>query len=168
MLDLKTPFIFSLVALSVSAAAQSDESSLQGAHDELEHIEVKRHFQPYRGNVPLIDTPQAIDRITADTLANEGITRFIDALDFAPTIVRQNNSGGMFDSFAIRGFSGDENNPSGYLINGFNVRGYSGNRSTVNVQTTKINDGMVSPLKRHRNVPNLELNNQVNKVRRPK
>ncbi|SVD75272.1 uncharacterized protein METZ01_LOCUS428126, partial [marine metagenome] len=31
MLDLKTPFIFSLVALSVSAAAQSDESSLQGA-----------------------------------------------------------------------------------------------------------------------------------------
>jgi iron complex outermembrane receptor protein len=76
MLDLKTPFIFSLVVLSVGAAAQSDESSLQGAHDELEHIEVKRHFQPYRGNVPLIDTPQAIDRITADTLANEGITRF--------------------------------------------------------------------------------------------
>jgi len=31
-----------------------------------------------------------------------------------------------------------------------------------------VNDGMVSPLKRHRNVPNLELNNQVNKVRRPK
>jgi iron complex outermembrane receptor protein len=75
-------------------------------------------------------------------LSNNGgrkISRFIDALDFAPTIVRQNNSGGMFDSFAIRGFSGDENNPSGYLINGFNVRGYSGNRSTVNVQTTKIN-----------------------------
>jgi len=31
-----------------------------------------------------------------------------------------------------------------------------------------FNDGMVSPLKRHRNVPNLELNNQVNKVRRPR
>jgi len=72
-------------------------------------------------------------------ILKEGITRFIDALDFAPTIVRQNNSGGMFDSFANRGFSGDENNPSGYLINGFNVRGYSSNRSTVNVQTTKIN-----------------------------
>ena len=146
MLDLKTPFIFSLVALSVSAAAQTDESPLQGDHDELEHIEVKRHFQPYRGNVPLIDTPQAIDRITADTLANEGITRFIDALDFAPTVVRQNNSGGMFDSFAIRGFSGDENNPSGYLINGFNVRGYSGNRSTVNVQTIEVMKGPGSAL----------------------
>jgi len=34
----------------------------------------------------------------------EGITRFIDALDFVPTIVRQNNSGGMFDSFAIEVF----------------------------------------------------------------
>ena len=146
MLNSKIPFLFSLVGLSVNAAAQSSKSSLQDAHDELEHIEVKRHFQPYRGNVPLIDTPQAIDRITADTLANEGITRFIDALDFAPTIVRQNNSGGMFDSFAIRGFSGDENNPSGYLINGFNVRGYSGNRSTVNVQTIEVMKGPGSAL----------------------
>ncbi|WP_370243028.1 TonB-dependent siderophore receptor [Alteromonas abrolhosensis] len=146
MQNLTTPFVFSLVALSANAAAQSNETSLQGAHDELEHIEVKRHFQPYRGNVPLIDTPQAIDRITADTLANEGITRFIDALDFAPTVVRQNNSGGMFDSFAIRGFSGDENNPSGYLINGFNVRGYSGNRSTVNVQTIEVMKGPGSAL----------------------
>lgn len=146
MQNLTTPFIFSLLALSANAAAQSNGTSLQGAHDELEHIEVKRHFQPYRGNVPLIDTPQAVDRITADTLANEGITRFIDALDFAPTVVRQNNSGGMFDSFAIRGFSGDENNPSGYLINGFNVRGYSGNRSTVNVQTIEVMKGPGSAL----------------------
>ncbi|WP_076011823.1 TonB-dependent siderophore receptor [Alteromonas abrolhosensis] len=146
MQNLTTPFVFSLIALSVNAAAQSNETPLQGAHDELEHIEVKRHFQPYRGNVPLIDTPQAVDRITADTLANEGITRFIDALDFAPTVVRQNNSGGMFDSFAIRGFSGDENNPSGYLINGFNVRGYSGNRSTVNVQTIEVMKGPGSAL----------------------
>ncbi|AFT79599.1 TonB-dependent receptor [Alteromonas macleodii str. 'Black Sea 11'] len=146
MQNLTTPFVFSLVALSVNAAAQSNETPLQGVHDELEHIEVKRHFQPYRGNVPLIDTPQAVDRITADTLANEGITRFIDALDFAPTVVRQNNSGGMFDSFAIRGFSGDENNPSGYLINGFNVRGYSGNRSTVNVQTIEVMKGPGSAL----------------------
>ena len=146
MQNLTTPFVFSLIALSVNAAAQSNETPLQGVHDELEHIEVKRHFQPYRGNVPLIDTPQAVDRITADTLANEGITRFIDALDFAPTVVRQNNSGGMFDSFAIRGFSGDENNPSGYLINGFNVRGYSGNRSTVNVQTIEVMKGPGSAL----------------------
>ena len=75
MLNSKIPFLFSLVGLSVNAAAQSSKSSLQDAHDELEHIEVKRHFQPYRGNVPLIDTPQAIDRIIADTLANEGITK---------------------------------------------------------------------------------------------
>ena len=37
-----------------------------------------------------------------------------------------------------------------------------------NTKAIHENDGMVSPLKRHRNVPNLELNNQVNKVRRPR
>ncbi len=136
-------FLLSLIAISVSATAQTSESPQP---QDLEHVEVVSHRQPYRGNVPLIDTPQAIDRINADTLENEGITQFIDALALSPAIVQQNNSGGMFDSFAIRGFSGDENNPTGYLINGFNVRGYSGNRGTVNIQTIEVMKGPGSAL----------------------
>ena len=143
---MKKQFLYSLLALSTSAAAQESVIAVQEKKDDVEHIEVKRHFQPYRGNVPLIQTPQAVDRISADQLANEGITRFIDALDFSPAVVRQNNSGGMFDSFAIRGFSGDENNATGYLINGFNVRGYSGNRGTVNIQSVEVMKGPGSAL----------------------
>lgn len=143
---MKKQFLYSLLALSTSAAAQESVIAAQEKKDDVEHIEVKRHFQPYRGNVPLIQTPQAVDRISADQLANEGITRFIDALDFSPAVVRQNNSGGMFDSFAIRGFSGDENNATGYLINGFNVRGYSGNRGTVNIQSVEVMKGPGSAL----------------------
>ena len=139
---MQKPFLLSLIAISVSATAQTSVSPQQ----DLEHVEVVSHRQPYRGNVPLIDTPQAIDRINADTLENEGITQFIDALALSPAIVQQNNSGGMFDSFAIRGFSGDENNPTGYLINGFNVRGYSGNRGTVNIQTIEVMKGPGSAL----------------------
>lgn len=146
---MKKQFLFSLLAISTSAAAQNTGNNAieqQEANAGIEHIEVKKHWQPYRGNVPLIDTPQAIDRISADKLENEGITRFSDALDFSASIVRQNNSGGMFDSFAIRGFSGDESNPTGYLINGFNVRGYSGNRSTVNIETIEVMKGPGSAL----------------------
>ena len=94
---MKKQFLLSLLAVSTSVAAQQSTSQKS---DDIEHVEVKKHYQPYRGNVPLIDTPQAIDRISAETLNNEGITRFLDALDFSPTIVRQNASGGLFDSFA--------------------------------------------------------------------
>lgn len=143
---MKKQFLLSLLAISTSAAAQQNLSQDDESNADIEHVEVKKHYQPYRGNVPLIDTPQAIDRISAETLNNEGITRFLDALDFSPTIVRQNASGGLFDSFAVRGFSGDENNPTGYLINGFNTRGYSGNRSTVNIQSIEVMKGPGSAL----------------------
>lgn len=138
--------LLSLFAISNSALAQDNINHTSDIPEDIERIEVKRLWQPYRGNVPLVETPQAIDRINADTLETEGITRFMEALELSPSIVRQNNSGGMFDSFAIRGFSGDENNPSGYLVNGFNSRGYNGNRSTANVETIEIMKGPGSAL----------------------
>lgn len=138
--------IYSLLLVAANATAQSDVNQEPESNQAIERIQVREHRMPYRGNVPLVETPQAIDRINADTLSNEGITRFIDALDFSPSVVRQNNSGGMFDSFAVRGFSGDENNPTGYLINGFNLRGYSGNRSTVNIETIEVMKGPGSAL----------------------
>ncbi|GEA08375.1 TonB-dependent receptor [Alteromonas sp. KUL42] len=143
-------FLFSLFVISNSALAQdlaqNSTTHTSGSPENIEHIEVKRLWQPYRGNVPLVETPQAVDRINADALEVEGITRFMEALELSPSIVRQNNSGGMFDSFAIRGFSGDENNPTGYLVNGFNSRGYNGNRSTANVETIEVMKGPGSAL----------------------
>ncbi|MFA3789791.1 TonB-dependent siderophore receptor [Aliiglaciecola sp. SL4] len=143
---MKKPFLFSLFVISNGVLAQSDNEQSLAATDEIEHIEVKRLWQPYRGNVPLAKTPQAVDQIGADLIEDEGITRIIDALSLSPSIVRQNNSGGMFDSFAIRGFSGDENNPTGYLVNGFNSRGYNGNRSTANIETIEVMKGPGSAL----------------------
>lgn len=143
-------FLFSLFVISNSALAQDlvqrNTTHPSDSPENIEHIEVKRLWQPYRGNVPLVETPQAVDRINADALEVEGITRFMEALELSPSIVRQNNSGGMFDSFAIRGFSGDENNPTGYLVNGFNSRGYNGNRSTANVETIEVMKGPGSAL----------------------
>ncbi|MBR9728009.1 TonB-dependent siderophore receptor [Shewanella intestini] len=142
---MKNHLIYPLIIISNVAIAQ-DNNPVNTATNGIEHIEVTRQWQPYRGNVPLIDTPQAVDRINADDIKNQGITRFMDALDFSPSIVRQNNSGGMFDSFAIRGFSGDENNPTGYLVNGFNSRGYNGNRNPANIETIEVMKGPGSAL----------------------
>ncbi|WP_235898729.1 TonB-dependent receptor plug domain-containing protein [Parahaliea maris] len=48
----------------------------------------------------------------------------------------------MWDSFAIRGFAGDDNPPSGYLINGFSGgRGFSDNRDASNIDTIEILKG---------------------------
>ncbi|GGQ16475.1 TonB-dependent siderophore receptor [Shewanella litoralis] len=143
---MKKHFICSLLVISNGVLAQDNITQTSDVQDDIERIEVKRLWQPYRGNVPLIDTPQAVDRINADTIKNEGITHFMDALDFSPSIVRQNNSGGMFDSFAVRGFSGDENNPTGTLVNGFNSRGYTGNRNTANIETIEVMKGPGSAL----------------------
>ena len=90
---MKQSLLYSLFILSAGAAAQDNVSPVvqnpaQLQDEEVEHIEVKKHYQPYRGNVPLIDTPQAVDSINATLLENQGITRFIDALDFSPAIVR--------------------------------------------------------------------------------
>ncbi|KPZ73466.1 MULTISPECIES: TonB-dependent siderophore receptor [Shewanella] len=143
---MKKHFLYSILIISNGAIAQDNITPTSENQDDIERIEVNRLWQPYRGNVPLIETPQAVDRINAETLQNEGITRFMDALDYSPSVVRQNNSGGMFDSFAIRGFSGDENNPTGYLVNGFNSRGYNGNRNTANIETIEVMKGPGSAL----------------------
>ncbi|MEI5637717.1 MULTISPECIES: TonB-dependent siderophore receptor [unclassified Pseudoalteromonas] len=136
--------LFSLLFVANGTVAQ--EAIKSNSAEDIEHIEIKRVWQPYRGNVPLVQTPQAVDTISSDVLDSESITRFMAALELSPSIVRQNNSGGMFDSFAIRGFSGDENNPSGYLVNGFNSRGYNGNRSTANIASIEVMKGPGSAL----------------------
>ncbi|GLP96987.1 TonB-dependent receptor [Paraferrimonas sedimenticola] len=127
-------------------APQESTTQTPAINTQIEIIEIKGIRLPYRGNVRLFDTPQAVDTIDAELLENQGITRFIQALEFSPSVVRQNNSGGMFDSYAVRGFAGDENNPTGHLVNGFNARGYSGNRSTANIETIEVLKGPGSAL----------------------
>ncbi|WP_166425440.1 TonB-dependent siderophore receptor [Paraglaciecola sp. 20A4] len=131
------------ITLSFNASAQQKTTD----NDELEHLEIRHHKQPYRGDVPLKSTPQAVSVVSGELLQDAGIVDFQNALDFSSGIVRQNSFGGMWDSFAIRGFAGDENLPSGYLVNGFSAgRGYSGRRDTSNVQSIEILKGPGSAL----------------------
>lgn len=130
------------IALANSAAAIAQETP-----EEMEQIEVVKQRQPYRGDVPLKSLPQNIDVVSAELLKDVGVNDFQNALDFASGVARQNSFGGLWDSFAIRGFAGDENLPSGYVVNGFSAgRGFSGRRDTSNVQAIEVLKGPGSAL----------------------
>jgi iron complex outermembrane recepter protein len=62
--------------------------------------------------------------------------------DLSASVARQNNFGGLWNSFALRGFVGDENLPSNYLVNGFNAgRGFGGSRDLSGVERVEVLKG---------------------------
>ncbi|WHO40456.1 TonB-dependent receptor [Sphingobium sp. AP49] len=98
--------------------------------------------QSYRGDFAMREIPQAITQIDAETLQQNNILRLTDALDMNASVVRQNTLGGLWDSFAVRGFAGDENMPSGYLVNGFNAgRGFGGQRDVAGIERVDVLKG---------------------------
>lgn len=133
--------IFPLVTVYAMPVAQADDSAVP-----LEHIEVRLH-QSYRGQLPPEQLPQAVSLLTRSQFDDWSLSRFQDVLDFSAGIARQNNGGGLWDSFSLRGFPGNENMPSGYLINGFNGgRGFSGHRDSSNIELVEILKGPGSAL----------------------
>ena len=83
--------------------------------------------QAYQGDFAPLEVPQAALDIDTQILSDVNPTDLVSALDLSASVGRQNNFGGLWNAFAIRGFVGDENLPSTYLVNGFNAgRGFSG------------------------------------------
>ncbi|MCU8086904.1 TonB-dependent siderophore receptor [Shewanella sp. SM21] len=146
--------LFVLNPISMLLAAESSQSSSQAIDtmsDAVLDTDIERlsiHYrQAYRGNVSSTELPQAISVLDEQLIKDAGLTRFQDVLDYSASVARQNNGGGLWDSFSLRGFPGNENMPSGYLINGFNGgRGFSGHRDLSNVAYVEILKGPGSAL----------------------
>lgn len=119
-------------------------------------VEIVGARQPYRSlsatgatktETDLKDLPQSARVLTADMLQDAGVSRFADALDLGSGISRQSNFGGVWDSYAVRGFTGDPNYGSDFLVNGFSSsRGYNGLRDSVNVSSIEILKGPAAAL----------------------
>ncbi|WP_288129316.1 TonB-dependent siderophore receptor [Microbulbifer sp.] len=117
------------------------------APEVMEEVVVVSQRQPYRGDVPLQSLPQSTQLLSEELLDQHQITNLQSALDLSASIARQNDLGGIQDTFAIRGFAGDETMPSGYLVNGFSAgRGYSGRRDISNIERIEIMKGPGSAL----------------------
>ncbi|KLN57416.1 TonB-dependent siderophore receptor [Variovorax paradoxus] len=122
----------------------------------LETVEITGAKQPYRNltatgatktDALIRDLPQSVRVLGADVLQDAGVTNLAQALDLSSGISRQSNLGGLWDSYAIRGFTGDPNFGSDYLVNGFNYsRGYNGVRDAINTNSVEVLKGPASAL----------------------
>lgn len=144
MTHVKRPVIGLMLSAGLATVAQAQTTADTPAPDAIEVIGKRA---PFRGGVSLKDTPQAAAVIGEEVLSTVGATRLDNVLDLASGVARQNTFGGLWDSFAIRGFAGDENTPSGYLVNGFNAgRGFSGRRDASNIEVVEVLKGPGSAL----------------------
>lgn len=98
--------------------------------------------QAYQGDFRRLETPQAEQAIDAETLRASGAVSLTQALDLSASVARQNNFGGLWNAFSLRGFVGDENLPSNVLVNGFNAgRGFGGPRDLSGIETVEVLKG---------------------------
>jgi iron complex outermembrane receptor protein len=134
-----TDRVLSLLGLLLAGTASL---AAPAAADDADTIVVTAQRQAYRGDFTLRETPQAITQIGQQQIDNNNITRLTDALDLSASVARQNNFGGLWDAYAVRGFAGDENLPSGYLVNGFNGgRGFGGSRDIAAIERIEVLKG---------------------------
>jgi iron complex outermembrane receptor protein len=130
----------SLACIQSSASAADQQSPDTDA--EIETVEVVGSRQAYQGNFNSLETPQSELKINSELLEAAGALDLNQALDLSASVARQNNFGGLWNSFAVRGFVGDENLPSSYLVNGFNAgRGFGGARDLSGIESVEVLKG---------------------------
>lgn len=134
---------------SLPTAAEVASTSVASTEDEklIEQVFVIGDRRAYRGNFDALENPTADQVISEAVLREVGALNLNDALDLSASVARQNNFGGLWNSFSVRGFAGDINLPSGFLVNGFNAgRGFAGPRDLVGVESVEVLKGPRSAL----------------------
>ena len=147
---MKNNWVKSTLAISIAAffnapafAQTNDQSSSQKDEEaKVEKITVHGMHRAYQGAFEYKEVPAAAQDIDLGLIGDAGAINLNDALDLSASVARQNNFGGLWNSFAIRGFSGDENLPSGFLVNGFNAgRGFGGPRDLAGIDHVEVLKG---------------------------
>ncbi|QTD57709.1 TonB-dependent siderophore receptor [Parasphingorhabdus cellanae] len=136
------------LCIANTAVAQSgnNETASMSAEDD-SGIVVIGLRQAYRGDFDRLEIPQADQIIDQELLQEAGVVDLSGALDLSASVARQNNFGGLWNSFSVRGFSGDINLPSGFLVNGFNAgRGFGGPRDLAGIEAVEVLKGPRSAL----------------------
>ena len=135
-------------SLLLSALPVVADSTEQGAEEALlEEVFVLGKRRAYQGNFSDLETPAANQLLSEELLSDAGVISLDDALDLSASVARQNNFGGLWNSFSVRGFSGDISLPSGFLVNGFNAgRGFAGPRDMVGIESVEVLKGPRSAL----------------------
>ncbi len=133
--------LFGLLAILAPSQLAAQTGSAD-ADPRMEDVLVLAKRQAYRGDFAPLEIPQADLTIGPEVLQQAGALNLDQALDLSASVARQNNFGGLWNAFAVRGFVGDENLPSNYLVNGFNAgRGFGGPRDLSGVEAVEVLKG---------------------------
>ena len=62
-----------------------------------------------RTETPLQELPQSVQVVSRQLMDDLAATRLDDVLLYVSGVAKQNNFGGLWDNYSIRGFSGSEN-----------------------------------------------------------
>ena len=126
---------------------QKLEQQLRTVKAERQHYRSRSATGATKTDALLMDLPQSVRVLTGDLLRDAGVTTLAGALDLASGIAKQSPLGGLWDSYAMRGFTGDPNFGSDYMVNGFSSsRGYNGLRDAGNTQNVEVLKGPASAL----------------------
>lgn len=150
------PLAFAVAALFAGpAAAQSSGAGPEAA--QLSTVEVvgrtesgAYHADEAAGaktDLPLRELPQSVRVVSRQAIDDLGATRLDDVLDYVGGVSRQNNFGGLWDNFAIRGLPGNENTGMATLLNGFSSnRGFNAPRDLAGVERIEFLKGTAAAL----------------------
>jgi len=134
-----------VVVMMIGFNAQAETSEDDTNNNEV--IFVVGDREAYKGNFDELEVPASDQIIDVELLRDVGALNLNDALDLSASVARQNNFGGLWNAFSVRGFSGDINLPSGFLVNGFNAgRGFGGPRDMVGIESVEVLKGPRSAL----------------------
>jgi len=140
-------FVAVFAAIPVSSISPAANAEQAGNADYIESVFVIGQRRAYQGNFDDLENPSAVQSIDGELLREVGALNLNDALDLSASVARQNNFGGLWNSFSIRGFAGDINLPSGFLVNGFNAgRGFGGPRDIAGIESVEVLKGPRSAL----------------------
>ena len=101
-----------------------------------------------RTETDVMEIPFAVSSVDAKMIQTVAATRGEDLYDWVAGVSRQNNFGGLWDNYAVRGFAGDGGTSgTDYLVNGFSWnRGMSVPRDTANLESMEVLKGPASAL----------------------
>ncbi|WP_321824213.1 TonB-dependent siderophore receptor [Xanthomonas citri] len=145
-----------LLSLLACACGIACAQAAQSQARDLDAVQVRSQYTPYRAlsitgatktDASLRDLPISARVLDRTLLEDAGVTDLAGALELASGITKANNLGGLWDSYSMRGFTGDPNFSSDYMVNGFNAsRGYNGLRDAANTQSIEVIKGPASAL----------------------
>ncbi|MEE4339612.1 TonB-dependent siderophore receptor [Erythrobacter sp.] len=131
-----------VVAIFAASPALASEAAEETKAEEVGDEILVTDRRAYRGDFDPLETPNADQVINEDLLRDANALSLDQALDLSASVARQNNFGGLWNSFSVRGFSGDINLPSGFLVNGFNAgRGFGGPRDMSGIESVEVLKG---------------------------